>query len=83
MKLTFNPLLDKGIDERLKIDRNHRVRKLKNIIADRPRDILVRFQTYEEKAEIWCKMRGRPPIRYEGVELQIFADLAPETLARR
>lgn len=83
MNLIFNPLLDKGVNERLKIDRIHWVRKPKNITTDGPRDILVRFQKYVEKAEIWGKMRGRPLIRYEGAELQIFADLAPETLARR
>lgn len=52
MNLIFNPLLDKGVDECLKIDRIHWVRKPKQIAADRPRDIIVRFQKYEEKAEI-------------------------------
>lgn len=75
----FNLLLDKGVDDRLKFNRIHRVRKPKNIAVNHPRDILVRFQKYEEKAEIWGKMRGRSPIKYEGVELQIFAG----TLARR
>lgn len=28
-------------------------------------------------------MRGRPPLKYEEVDLQIFTDLAPETLGRR
>lgn len=41
------------------------------------------YQLYEDKAEIWGKMRGKPPIKYEGAELQIFTDLAPETLSRR
>lgn len=64
MNTIFSPLLlDKGVEKCLKIERIHRVRKPKNIAADRPRDIIVRFQTYEEKAEIWGKMRGRPPIK--------------------
>lgn len=69
-------------DQYLKIKRLHRVRKLKNTEADWPLDIIVRFQLYEETAEIWGKMRGRPPIKYEVTELQIFTDLGPETLAR-
>lgn len=43
----------------------------------------MRFRRYQDKAKIWGKIRGRPPIKYEGVDLQIFTDLAPETLARR
>lgn len=82
MNKIFNPLLDKAVEVCLKIKRIHWIRKPQNIATDLPRDVLVRFQLYEEKAQIWGEMRRRPPLKYEGVDLQLFTDLAPETLAR-
>lgn len=83
MYIIFNPILDKGVEDLPKIERIHRVGKPKNTEADWPRDITVRFRFFKDKAEIWEKMRRKPPIKYERSELQFFTDLAPETLARR
>lgn len=76
----FNPLLDNIVEGGLK--RVHRIRKPQSISTDLPRDIIVRFQLYEEKAKIWGNMKERPLLKYDGVDL-VFTDLAPETLARR
>lgn len=79
----FWPLIDREGEDCLKIERIHRVGYARNVRTERPRDIIVRFRFYEDKWEIWKKLRGKPPIMVEGAEIQIYADLAQETLARR
>lgn len=46
-------------EDGLKIERVHRIRKPQNISADLPRDVIVRFQLYEEKAQIWGKSEDK------------------------
>lgn len=83
MKEVFNPLLDRPTEELLKIESVHSIQKPQNVPAETPRDLIVRFQFYEDKVHIWEKMKGIPSLDYEGAKLQLFADLASETLARR
>lgn len=49
---------------------------------DTPRDIIVRFESWEVKNHIWRNLKGKPPITLEGKEIQIFQDLLQETLRR-
>lgn len=79
----LGPLLGEEDKEFPKIERTHRVGKLFNSDHQRPRDIIIRFRYYEDKALILSKMRGKPPVKFEGSEIQIYTDLASETLARR
>lgn len=55
MNIIFNPVLNKGVEDSLNIERFHELRKPKNITDDRPKDIIVRSQLYEDKAEIYSK----------------------------
>lgn len=80
MKKIFNPMLGRPVMELLQIERVCRIRKPQSIAKETP---IVRFHYYEEKAQIWGNLRGATPLRFEGVNLQIFADLSSETLTRR
>ena len=79
----FLPLLDNGMEGPLKIERVHRVGKMREGGGKWPRDVIVRFRYFEDKDEIWSKLRRKPPLCYDGTDIQIFTDLAWETLARR
>ena len=79
----FLPLLENGAEEPLKIERVHRVGRIRGGGGNWPRDIIVRFRYFEDKAVVWSKLRRKPPLSYDGAEIQIFTDLAWETLARR
>lgn len=59
--IIFGPLLGEGLEDLPKIERIHRVGRLYNSGPSRPRDIVMRFRFYEEKAAILSKMRGKPP----------------------
>ena len=83
MQKIFNPLLEKPIEDPIRIERVHRVGNPQRTRSDRARDVIIRFRLYEDKEIVWKKLRGQPPIVYEGTELQIFSDLSLETLARR
>lgn len=48
----IGPLIEKTTDT-FKIERVHRIRKPKNIAKDIPRDVIVRFHYYDDKAQIW------------------------------
>lgn len=74
LKKIFNPILDRRLDEDLKIDRVHRVRKPPGLREEIPRDVIIKFHLYEDKARIWSKLRGVSPVKFESVELQIFSD---------
>ena len=83
MRKIFNPLLEKPIEDPIRIERVHRVGNPQRANAERTRDVIVRFRLYEDKEKVWKKLRGQSPIVFEGIELQIFSDLSAETLARR
>lgn len=83
MKAIFNPILGRNPDDELKIDRVHRLRKPPNVSEDKPRDIIIRFHHYEDKAKVWSNLRKAQPVKFEGVEIQCFADISAETLAWR
>lgn len=44
---------------------------------------MVRFDNLEGKNQIWKNLKEKPPIVYEGREIQIFQDLSQDTLRRR
>lgn len=81
MKKILNPILDRGLDEDLKIDRVHRVRKTPGRREEIPRDVIVKFHLYEDKTRIWGIVVS--PVKFENTDLQIFSDLSAGTLARR
>lgn len=80
MKKIFNPLLGRAMSEPLKIEKVHRFKRPLGIPIETPRDIIVRFHNYEEKAQIWGSLRGVSTLKYE---TQIFANLSHETMRRR
>lgn len=59
-KKKFNLVLGRGEGDDLKIDRVHRVRKPPGLNEDVPRDVIVKFHLYEDKAKIWSKLSGLP-----------------------
>lgn len=79
----FKLLLGREEAESSRIERVQRIRRPKSIPTEVLRDIIIRFQSYEEKTQIWGIMRGKPPLKYESAKLQIFPDLSHETLRRR
>ena len=84
MNTIFCPLLERPAETKpLKIERVHRVGIPQMKDRYGPRDVVVRFKNYVDKAEIWRRLRGKPPLRYRETDLQIFSDLSKETLARR
>ena len=84
MNILSNPLLVRSVEFKpLKIERVHRVGNPQQIGKYGPRDVIVRFKNYVDKEEIWRSLRGKPPLRYRDIELQVFSDLSKETLARR
>lgn len=83
IKYIFNPFLGRNPECELKIDRVHRIRKPPNLRDEVPRDVIVKFHQFEDKAKIWSKLRGAHPVKYNNQEIQIFSDLSVETLARR
>lgn len=60
MNKIFNPLLDRREEDDLKIERVHRVRKPPDLNVEVPRDVIVRFHLYEDKAKIWGRQRYTP-----------------------
>lgn len=63
MKTIFNPILGRQEDESLRIDRVHRIRKSPNMREDVPRDVIVKFHSYEVKEKIWNNIQGVSPLR--------------------
>lgn len=68
---------------KIKFDRVHRIRKPAEIKGDVPRDVIARFHNYNDKESVKAYMKKNIPVKYGETNLQIFADLAAETLARR
>lgn len=79
----FNPLLELEGEAFPKIERVHRVGRLDTRRTEKSRDIIVRFRFYEDKENIWIKLKGHTPLLYEEARIQVFADPANTTLARR
>ncbi|CAI9537672.1 unnamed protein product [Staurois parvus] len=80
----LNSIMDGTDMERTKIEGIFRKGKLQgNLGKERPRDILVNFYELQDKEKIWRKIKGKSVIKYEGKDIQIYADLSPETLWRR
>lgn len=55
MNKIFNPLLGRAVSESLKTERVQRIRRPQSVMKETQRDIIVRFHSYEEKAQIWGK----------------------------
>lgn len=83
MEEIFNLILGEATESQIKIERVHRIRKPPNLPAGLPRDIILRFQYYEDRVKIWRRLREITLSELKGKKIQIFADLAPETLNRR
>lgn len=69
---------------KIKFDRVHRIRKPPEIKGDVPRDVIARFHNFQDKELVKTYIKKmNQTARYGDTNLQIFADLAAETLARR
>lgn len=79
----FSPLLELGVEDFPKIERVHRIGRLDTSRTERSCDIIMRFRFYADKENIWVKLRGNTPLQFEEARIQLFADLAKDTLARR
>lgn len=79
----FTPILELDGRDFPKIERVHRVGRFDAKRTERSRDIIVRFSFYEDKENLWIKLRGKTPLKYEEARVLVFADLAKDTLARR
>lgn len=59
------------------------MRKPAEISGEVPRDVIARFHNFQDKEKIRIYMKTSQPVKYGKSILQIFPDLAVETLARR
>lgn len=57
-------MLGLPLENSIKIERVHKIRKLPYLSKEVPRDIIMRFQNYEDKAEIWEKLRGMTTLEF-------------------
>uniref|UniRef100_A0A8C5PJA8 Uncharacterized protein n=2 Tax=Leptobrachium leishanense TaxID=445787 RepID=A0A8C5PJA8_9ANUR len=78
----FQRLLPDLPAESFLMDRVHRALRARGPPNSQPRDIILRLHYYKTKEKILRANRERC-LHYEDVELQLFQDLAPITLARR
>lgn len=62
----FNPTSINEAMNELRIERAHRTRRPLGLRGEAPREIIVRFESLEEKSQIWKNLKGKPPIVYEG-----------------
>lgn len=83
MQDLFNPMLGREEVETLKLDRVHRITRYQPKVDDDPRDVIVRFHYYEEKAKIMENIRKMAGISYEGTELQVFSDLIGRNVGKK
>lgn len=67
---------------KINFERIHRVRKPAEMAGDVPRDVIARFYNFYDKEQIRTYVKTNQPIKYEETTLQIFPDLAAETLAK-
>ncbi|KAE8602226.1 hypothetical protein XENTR_v10013917 [Xenopus tropicalis] len=68
--------------DRLELDRVHWSLG-KPAITNQPRDIIAKFQYFQTKETIMKAARETDPLQFEGHPIQIFVDLAPQTIQRR
>lgn len=68
----FNLTSTNEATNELMIEGAHRTRRSLGLPSETPRDIVVHFDSLEEKSQIWKNLKGKPPIVYEGKEIQIF-----------
>lgn len=68
---------------KIKYERIHRIRKPPEIAGDVPRDVIARFHNFQDKEQIRACLKNNQSAKYGETTLQIFPDLAAETLARR
>lgn len=68
--------------ERLEMERAHRALTRKNPDGP-PRDIIVKFLYFRTKEAILQAVRDKPSLEFQGYTYQVFADLAPSTIAKR
>ncbi|CAH2321451.1 Hypothetical predicted protein [Pelobates cultripes] len=78
----FQHLLPEASTADLLMDRAHRALRAPSTNTATPRDVIVRLHFYHIKARI-MKAARETPIEVEGVQVQLFQDLAPTTLKRR
>lgn len=84
MEEIFNDLMNPTeAGRKLKLDRVHRLRKPPDIRGDSPRDVIVRFHNFADKEQITSNLKRNLQAKYKDTNLQIFQDLAAETLKRR
>lgn len=69
--------------KKIKFERIHRIRKPAEIKGEVPRDVIARFHKYSDKEKVKENLKKNYPVKYGETKLQIFPDLAAETLARR
>ena len=79
----FGHILGKIETEKIKFERIHRIRKPAELAAGIPRDVIARFHNFQDKEQIWQRLKTIRPVTFNETELQIFPDLATETLSRR
>ncbi|XP_018409373.1 PREDICTED: dynein heavy chain 3, axonemal-like [Nanorana parkeri] len=80
---TFNDMLKRPRTTEIIFDRVHRMRRPIASGGENPRDVIVRFHYYADKAQITESMKNASEMVMDGVNIQAYVDLALETLARR
>lgn len=84
MEEIFNDLMNPmEVGRKLKVDRVHRLRKPPDVRGNPPRDVIVRFHNFADKEQITSNLKRNLQAKYKDTNLQIFQDLAAETLNRR
>ncbi|CAH2219428.1 Hypothetical predicted protein [Pelobates cultripes] len=78
----FRNLLPEASNADLLMDRAHRALRAPSNNATTPRDVIVRLHFFHVKERIMRAAR-ETPIEVEGVQVQLYQDLAPTTLKRR
>lgn len=83
MNNLFNQILGKETTNTIGIESVFRVKKPQRFARETSRDVIVRFEKWEEKKQIWINLKRKTQIEFAGGKLQIFQDLSQETLKRR
>lgn len=72
-----------GTSSKITFERIHRIRKPAEMEAEVLRDVIARFHNFYDKEQIRTYMKINQPVKYRETILQLFLDLAAETLGRR
>lgn len=67
----------------MKFERIHRISNPADMAGEIQRDVIARFHNYKDKEQIREGLKTNHHVKYEETVLQIFPELASETLARR